>query len=409
MTVYDSSFNLPHDPPSQTPPVPRRRRALSTASTRSSISVPNKRSPSPRVTFTVAPLSSDAKGVKNITRKVIRTLEGLGHLDSAEMHEQDCESDNRLDGYQVASTINGSAPHPELSSPSHRDLRHHNVSTNCPIPTSQISISKSTQSVYHKIDWEIPRKILHSSIGFFTVYLYISEGDVKTIVVVLWTALSVIVPADILRLRYPRFERVYERCLGFLMRESEKKSVNGVVWYILGVNFVLSFYPQDVATVAILILSWANTAAASTIGRLFASRTPPLPSRVPFLGLPFAPRKSLAGFTAATLTGAFIAVGFWGWIAPIRNNGVDVSWSWSDGVRSESTLLSRLGYTGLGLAGAGGWPGLGVIGLLAGLVSGVAEALDLGSLDDNLTLPIISGGCILGFLKLIGLFSSPPP
>jgi diacylglycerol kinase (CTP) len=54
------------------------------------------------------------------------------------------------------------------------------------------------------------------------VYLYISEGDVKIIVLVLWTALAVIVPADILRLRYPRFERIYERFLGFLMRESEK-------------------------------------------------------------------------------------------------------------------------------------------------------------------------------------------
>lgn len=34
---------------------------------------------------------------------------------------------------------------------------------------------------------------------------------------------------------------------------SIKNSVNGVVWYILGVNFVLSLYPQDVATVAILM------------------------------------------------------------------------------------------------------------------------------------------------------------
>lgn len=32
-----------------------------------------------------------------------------------------------------------------------------------------------------------------------------------------------------------------------------QKSVNGVVWYILGVNFALSCYPQDVATVAILM------------------------------------------------------------------------------------------------------------------------------------------------------------
>jgi diacylglycerol kinase (CTP) len=90
----------------------------------------------------------------------------------------------------------------------------------------------------------------------------------------LWLALCVIVPADLLRFQSPRFERTYERVLGFLMRESEKvlshrtaspnpspkllkfifqNSTNGVVWYILGVNFVLSFYPRDVATVAILM------------------------------------------------------------------------------------------------------------------------------------------------------------
>jgi hypothetical protein len=34
--------------------------------------------------------------------------------------------------------------------------------------------------------------------------------------------------------------------------------------------------------------------------------------------------------------------------------------------------------------------------------------VDLGSLDDNLTLPIISGGCLFGLFKLLGLFSSAP-
>ncbi len=32
----------------------------------------------------------------------------------------------------------------------------------------------------------------------------------------------VIVPADVLRLNYPPFERAYEKVVGFLMRESEK-------------------------------------------------------------------------------------------------------------------------------------------------------------------------------------------
>ena len=65
--------------------------------------------------------------------------------------------------------------------------------------------------------------------------------------------------------------------------------------------------------------------------------------------------------------------------------------------------------------GAGGLLGLLAIAVVAGLVSGVAEVLgmflpglrltfaalifiillDLGSSDDNLTLPLISGGCTL--------------
>jgi diacylglycerol kinase (CTP) len=256
-----------------------------------------------------------------------------------------------------------------------------------------------------KIDWEIPRKLLHSSIGFLTLYLYASERSVSNTVLVLWSTLAIIVPADIIRLRYPAFERLYERVVGFLMRESEKKTSNGVIWYILGVNFALTFYPPDVATVAILILSWADT-AASTFGRMFGSFTPPLPRRLPLLRLPLAPRKSVAGFIAASVTGACIAVTFWGWIAPLRNNVADLSWSWQDGVRATSpSLLRWFGMEGSGISGAKGWIGLGIIGVVAGLVSGVAEALDLGQLDDNLTLPIISGGCILAFFKLIAALS----
>lgn len=55
-----------------------------------------------------------------------------------------------------------------------------------------------------------------------TLYLYVSHGSARTVVVVLSTALVVIVPADLLRLNVPQFERVYEKFLGFLMRESEK-------------------------------------------------------------------------------------------------------------------------------------------------------------------------------------------
>ncbi|EGN91833.1 hypothetical protein SERLA73DRAFT_191940 [Serpula lacrymans var. lacrymans S7.3] len=263
------------------------------------------------------------------------------------------------------------------------------------------------RTIKKHVDWEIPRKILHSSIGFFTIYLYTSHGSPRHVVVVLSTALAFIVPADILRLRYPTFERTFEKCVGFLMRESEKKSSNGVIWYILGVNFALLAYPLDIAVVAILILSWADT-AASTFGRLFGSYTPPLPRRLPILCLPLAPRKSLAGFIAASITGACIAASFWTWVGPMRYS--DLSWSWDQGVSTafvtgQEPVKSALASIGMSGIKAGGWLGLSAITLFAGMVSGVAEALDLGSLDDNMTLPIIAGGCLCGLFKFFGWFA----
>ncbi|EDR10466.1 uncharacterized protein LACBIDRAFT_316889 [Laccaria bicolor S238N-H82] len=388
----DTATDIAHDTfPTPTAAAPRRRRRSRAA--RSPSLTSSKRSPSPIVSF--SPSAENAKGVKNITRKVIKTLEGLGHLDVVDMvtYEEGDEEERRVDReveevlYELErEEIRSAGAKPETNGYSHH-LTTVNGNGNGALNGGSVDKTK-------KVDLEIPRKVLHASIGFFTLYLYISEGDARKITLALWTALAIIVPADLLRFRSQRFERTYERFLGFLMRESEKNSVNGVVWYILGVNFVLSLYPQDVATVAILILSWADT-AASTFGRLYGSSTRKLPARLPLLRLPFAPRKSLAGFTAASITGAVIAVGFWSLVAPFRNGGRDVTWALEGGVRAAGQHL-----------GGGGWAGLALIGLVAGVVSGVAEALDLGSLDDNLTLPIISGGCILGFLKLLGMVAS---
>ena len=54
------------------------------------------------------------------------------------------------------------------------------------------------------------------------LYLYISEGNARTIILVLWMALAVIVPGDLLRFRFKGFTRKYEKLLGLLMRESER-------------------------------------------------------------------------------------------------------------------------------------------------------------------------------------------
>jgi len=269
-------------------------------------------------------------------------------------------------------------------------------------------LPKSTKR--ESVDWEVPRKLLHSSIGFLTLYLYYSHGSLRIVVVVIATALvTVIAPADIIRLHSPWFERYYEKVVGFLMRESERHSTNGVIWYIIGVLFALICYPLDIAVVSILILSWADT-AASTFGRLWGRYTPALPKTL--LGLPLAPRKSLAGFLAASITGGLAAAAFWGYIAPSVNY-TEIIWTWDKGASGHVVSdpvgnAVRMGMNKIGLepVHTGGWVGLGIIGIVAGVVSGIAEALDLGSLDDNLTLPIISGCCMWGFFKFLGYISS---
>jgi len=354
----------------------------STPSLRSSRSRSLTRSPSPKIAFTTTQHVSNSDSKRRPSR---RQRKSSGFVsDSKKLADVD-------EALERALNANGHA----------NGIAHQDETI---LPTEKVKTKK--------IDWEIPRKALHSSIGFLTLYLYASHGSPERVVVVLSSALLIIIPGEIIRLNYPSFERHYEKVLGFLMRESEKKHTNGVIWYIIGVIFVLSLYPVDIALISIMILSWADT-AASTFGRLWGSRTPPLPRHVPILGLPLAPRKSLAGFLAASITGAAIVFSFWSWLVPTVG-GIDPVWNWTRGVSGPGVDYSPVGQgvkAMLGDAGfsgfpTGGWVGLTVISIVSGLVTGVAEALDLGRLDDNLTLPILPGGCMWGLLKLFSWFSS---
>ncbi|SNX86551.1 related to HSD1 - ER membrane protein [Melanopsichium pennsylvanicum] len=307
-------------------------------------------------------------------------------------------------------------------------------------PSSSSSSSPRTDGPVvpaNKKSWEIPRKIFHSSIGFMVLHLYLSGTNLNAIVRSLSYFLGIVVTADVIRLNNDDFERLYERVLGFLMRESEKDKVNGVVWYLVGVIASLHFFPEDIACVSIMILSWCDT-CASTFGRAFGRYTPPLPSP------PFARRKSTAGFLAAIISGALTSYLFWCTSiasAGVRTNGI--SWSGSGyahpaifgtdrvpgaaGTGWESLSVGFRGQSGAGLLprasglsaqylgadsiakGKLGTDALPIyndvpgmpwwlLTLGSGVIAGVAEGLELGGVDDNLSLPILSATGIWTFL-----------
>lgn len=140
-----------------------------------------------------------------------------------------------------------------------------------PSPLGIIPIHRHWRSFVHK--HEVPRKVLHVSIGFFTLSLYRSGLQPSSITPYLMTALIPIATVDYLRHAYPALNRFYVRYLGAFMRETEYEGWNGVIWYLLGAWLVLGFFPKDVGVMGVLLLSWCDT-AASTVGRAWGRYTP---------------------------------------------------------------------------------------------------------------------------------------
>ncbi|CDK27070.1 unnamed protein product [Kuraishia capsulata CBS 1993] len=217
---------------------------------------------------------------------------------------------------------------------------------------------------------EVPRKVFHVSIGFITLYLYTQGIQIQRLVVPLFAGFFGVSALDLIRFRSKRFNDLYCAAVGFLMREKEVNSYNGVIWYLLGLALVFVSQKKDVAVMSVLLLSWSDT-AASTFGRAFGHLTPKVVGN-----------KSLAGSTAAAITGVLASYLFYGYFIPHYpqvNVNVDL------GYVPAKNLLN-----------------IHVFSLLAGLIAAVSESIDLFGWDDNFTIPVLSGGFFWVVLKLTG-------
>ncbi|GAA5855957.1 hypothetical protein JCM5353_002585 [Sporobolomyces roseus] len=235
---------------------------------------------------------------------------------------------------------------------------------------------------------EIPRKLLHSSISIPVTLLWLAHPNVERLLSVFLGMTVVIATADLLRFNSGSFERTYERYLGFFMRESERHTVNGTIYYLVGVLICLSFYPRDIAVLSIIMLSICDT-SASIFGRLFGRYTP----KLPLSGILFGRSKSLAGTLAAVLTGTIASYVFWTRYSSLGDEH-DLSW-----------LPGRALSTWKGKENVAPWVRYGIkrlpspestlriksLSLLNGCMAGLAEGIDFFGLDDNLSLPVLFG------------------
>ncbi|PHH59672.1 hypothetical protein CDD81_2674 [Ophiocordyceps australis] len=252
-----------------------------------------------------------------------------------------------------------------------------------PSPLGLIPIHRHWRTFVHK--HEVPRKALHVSIGFFVVWLYTTGTQATSVTPCLMAALLPIATTDWLRHRYAPINRLYVRLLGALMRETEYSGWNGVIFYLAGAWAVLYFLPKDVGTVSILLLSWCDT-AASTFGRLWGRYTPRLRRG-----------KSLAGSLAAAIVGIMTCSFFYGWLVPTYGpQPGDQDFMFKGSLSLPTCIAQAVGIFG-SLTGP---MALGVLSLWSGFVASASEVVDFFGLDDNLTIPVLSGIGIWGFLKL---------
>lgn len=173
------------------------------------------------------------------------------------------------------------------------------------------------------------------------------------------------------------------------MRESEVDGWNGTLSYLVGAWTVLRFCPKDVGVMGVLLLSWCDT-AASIFGRAWGRYTPRIRKG-----------KSLAGSVAAMVVGFGTAAAFWGVVAPmakLANDTGENAFAFQGRLSLPENIRMQLGVS-KEHATITGPLALAVMSLWAGFVGAASEAIDLFGWDDNVTIPLLAGAGLWGFLK----------
>lgn len=254
-----------------------------------------------------------------------------------------------------------------------------------PSPLGLIPIHRQWRTFVHK--HEVPRKVLHVSIGFFVLWLYYNGTQTSAVPPFLMAGLIPITLTDWLRHKFASVNRLYVRALGALMRESEYAGWNGVIFYLLGAWIVLFFFPKDIGVMSVLLLSWCDT-AASTFGRLWGRYTPRLRRG-----------KSLAGSLAAFVVGVATSYFWYGWmtktVGPMPG---DENFMFKGALSLPAAACEFIGVS-QSQATITGSLALGVMSVMSGFVASASEVVDLFGWDDNLTIPVLSGLGMWGFLK----------
>lgn len=199
-------------------------------------------------------------------------------------------------------------------------------------------------------DLHLARRLWHAGgVLMITIfYLNLSRGEAikaASVAAFIWVGL------DLLRQALPKLNHHLIALFSPFMRESEKHSLAGTTYLLLGVFIVIYFFPREVATLSLLFLAFADP-IASYFGIRYG--------RDKIIG-----SKSFQGSLAAFAVCTLLAGGFY----------------FLQGLMIERLLI---------------------VSLLSGLIGAVSELIPIGRMDDNFTFPIISASLLWALISLFG-------
>lgn len=203
-------------------------------------------------------------------------------------------------------------------------------------------------------DIHLARKIWHMAgvFSMFCVYVLAPELVSYTILAI---AVVLFLPIDFLRQKYPALNDWMVHAFKPIMRTHEIHRIAGTTYLLSGVCVIVALFPRPVVALTLLFLAFADPIAS-------------------FVGIKYGKdkvfgHKSIQGFMAAFVVCALLTAVFLSYF---------------------SIMIDRVI----------------VVSLLAGLIGALAELIPIGKMDDNFTLPVLSGFGLYILFYLFGLFAA---
>lgn len=203
-------------------------------------------------------------------------------------------------------------------------------------------------------DIHLARKIWHMAgvFGMFLAYVLLPEVIAYSILAL---SISLFLPVDFLRQKYPALNEWVVHAFKPILRTHEIHKIAGTTYLLSGVSVVVALFPRPVVALTLLFLAFADP-IASYVGIKYGKDK--------IFG-----HKSIQGSIAAFVVCALAT-------------GVYLTYY--------NIMLDRVI----------------VISLLAGLIGALAELIPIGKIDDNFTLPVLSGLGLYILFSLFGLFAA---